>query len=197
MCCTRAGVAKGREFIILATFAAGSGVPIKSMPLWERIGSYIPWACHDVTHSYVWRDSFHTRELTHSNWRDSFLRVTWFNHMFENGPAETNRQWLHVCAVTHARVWRDPFICVTWLAHKCDVTNSYTDMAHFLKCASLCGNASAACAVTYAHMWRDSFMRVTSLTYTCQVTHWLICAWPCGDESAFMGWLPLVRSLQL
>jgi len=172
----------------------------------------IPWVCDDVTHSYVWRDSFirvtwliHTCDVTH------FVRVSWLipfdvtrSHAWRDsiiclkmalqkriGSGSMSVPWpMRACGVTYLYVWRDWLINVTLLI-------PIRDMAHFYKCASLCGNASAACAVTYAHVWRDSFMRVTPLTYTCEVTHWHICKWPCGDESAAMEWLRLVRSLQL
>jgi len=70
----------------------------------------VTWLIHmcDVTHSYVWRDSFicvtwliHRCDMTHSCvWHDSFIGVTWL---------------IHMCDVTHSYVWRDSFICVTWL----------------------------------------------------------------------------------
>jgi len=40
----------------------------------------------DMTHSYVWHDSF--------------ICVTWL---------------IHMCDMTHSYVWHDSFICVTWL----------------------------------------------------------------------------------
>ena len=81
----------------------------------------------DMTHSYVWRDSFIC--VTYScAWHDSFMRVTWA---------------IHMCDMTPSDVWRDPFTCVTWinhmfdiihfyvtwLIHMCDVTNSHKTMA--------------------------------------------------------------------
>jgi len=50
----------------------------------------------DMTHSYVWHDSF--------------TCVTWL---------------IHMCDMTHLHVWHDSFICVTWLIHMCDMTHSY------------------------------------------------------------------------
>jgi len=47
----------------------------------------------DMTHSYVWHDSF--------------IFVTWLVRM---------------CDMICLYVWRDAFICVTWLVHICDMT---------------------------------------------------------------------------
>jgi len=54
------------------------------------------WAVCDMTHSYVWHDSF--------VWATCLTR-TW--------------------AMTHSYVWHDSFICVTWLIHMCDMTHLY------------------------------------------------------------------------
>jgi len=58
----------------------------------------VTWLIHmcDMTHSYVWHDSF--------------ICVTWL---------------IHMCDKTHSYVWHDSFICVTWLIHMCDMTHSY------------------------------------------------------------------------
>jgi len=71
----------------------------------------------DMTHSYVWHDSFtcvtwliHTRDPTHSHvWHDSCICVTWIIHMYD---------------MTHSYVWHDSFTCVTWLIHTRDPTHS-------------------------------------------------------------------------
>jgi len=49
----------------------------------------------DVTHSYVWHDSF--------------MCMTRLIRMRD---------------VTHSRLWHDSFMCVTWLFHACDLTHS-------------------------------------------------------------------------
>ena len=55
----------------------------------------------DMTHSYVWHDSF--------------LCVTWLIHM-----------WLiHMCSIIHSYVQQDLFMCVTWLIPMSDMTHSY------------------------------------------------------------------------
>jgi len=75
----------------------------------------VTWLIHmcDMTHSYVWHDSF--------------ICVTWPTHM---------------CDMTHSYVWNDSLICMTrlWLAlticadlwhiHKRSMTHSKWDMTH-------------------------------------------------------------------
>jgi len=66
----------------------------------------VTWLIHmcDVTHSYVWHDSF--------------MCVPWFIHICVT--------WLiHMCDVTHLHVWRDSFINETWPIHMCDMTHWY------------------------------------------------------------------------
>jgi len=50
----------------------------------------------DMSHSYVWHDSF--------------ICVTWF---------------IHMCDMTHSYVWHDSFIRATWLIYKRDMIHSY------------------------------------------------------------------------
>jgi len=57
----------------------------------------------DVTHSYVWRDSF--------------ICVTWL---------------IHMCDVTHWYVWHYSSICVTWLIHMRDMTHWYVWRGSFV-----------------------------------------------------------------
>jgi len=58
----------------------------------------VTWLIHmcDMTHSYVWHDSF--------------ICVTWL---------------IHMCDMTHSYVWQASFICGTWPICLCDVTFSY------------------------------------------------------------------------
>ena len=77
-------------------------------------------ACYvcDMTHSYVWRDSFicvtwllHMCDMTPSHvWHDSFIRVIWLFHM---------------CDMTPLYARSNSFIRVTWLIHTSDITHTY------------------------------------------------------------------------
>jgi len=51
---------------------------------------------NDMTHEYVWHDSW--------------ICVKWL---------------IHMCDMTHSYVCHDSFICVTWLIHMCDMTHSH------------------------------------------------------------------------
>ena len=95
-------------------------------------GICVTWLIHmcDMTHSFVWRDSFicgtwrkalylntfsNAREASSrhrlvSVWHDSFICVPWR---------------IHMCSMTHSYVWHDSSICVTWLIHVCDMSHAY------------------------------------------------------------------------
>ena len=68
------------------------------------------WLIHlcDMTHSYVWHDSFIcvTCPIHAGGW---FICVTWR---------------IHMCDMTHSYVWHDAFMCVTWRIHMCDMTHT-------------------------------------------------------------------------
>jgi len=104
----------------------------------------------DMTHSYVWHDSFicgtwlfHMWDMTHSYvWHDSFICVTWRIHMCDMTHSYV---WQDSFAcVTHSCAWHDTLICVTWPIHMCDMTHSY--------------------------VWHDSFIRATWLIRMCDMT---------------------------
>jgi len=62
---------------------------------------YATWLIHvcDMTHSYVWHDSF--------------IRVTWLIHMWDM----THSWRIQMCDMTHSS-------CVTWLGHMCNMTQT-------------------------------------------------------------------------
>ena len=125
----------------------------------------------DVSHSYVWRDSFmcgtwliHMCHMTHSYVRhDSIICVTWL---------------IHMCHMTHSYVWHDSLICVTWLIHVWH--DSFICVTWLID----------LCDMTHLYVWHDSLIRVPWLNHMCDMTHsyvwhdspicviWLIHVWP-------------------
>jgi len=136
------------------------------------------WLFHmwDMTHSYVWHDSFicairliHMCDMTHSYvWHDSLICMTWL---------------IHMCDTTHSYVWHDSFTRVTWLIHMCDMTHSYV------------------CDIEFVSR-HDSFV-LTWLIYTCDVANsyidmtrlWVNVPWTVVLHGAFecVSW-PCIRS---
>jgi len=168
----------------------------------------------DMTHSYVWHDSF--------------ICVTLLNH---------------ICDMTHSYVWHDSFICVTWLIHVCDETDSYVRHDSFIRViwlirtrdilqmrrtcwltyrcvratwrcclrrvsmrmslsrlralsAKRCAIFSHICDMTHSHdsftcCSHASFLRATWLIHMCDMTHSLL-AWlmnTCNDSCICATWL--------
>jgi len=123
----------------------------------------VTWLIHmcDVTHSYMWHDSFvrvtwriRTCDMTTSYvWHDVFICVIWRIWCVQH-ESSTYVTWdwcicetwlIYTWDVTHLYVCHDWCICVTWLIHTCDVTHSY--------------------------LWHDSFIHVTCLICKCDMTY--------------------------
>jgi len=131
-------------------------------------GSFIcvTWLHHmcDMTHSYVWLDSFIRVAC-------SFLRVPWL---------------IHMCDMTHSCVCHDSFLRVTRLIHVCDMTHLHAGHAHSYvwHASSICGTCSFMCVtwliptcdMPHSYVWHDSsicgtcsFICVTCLIHTCDM----------------------------
>ena len=116
----------------------------------------VTWLIHmcDMTHSYVWHDSFtcvncliHVWDISHSIWEMRKSHCTPF----------TSRACvtllIHVCDTTHPYVWHDSFICVTWLIHTCDMTHSNVT---YSKSRFICVTWLVhMCDVTHSYVWHD------------------------------------------
>jgi len=146
----------------------------------------VTWLIHtcDMTHSYVWHDSFicvtgliHMCDMTHSYvWHDSFICVTCLIYM-------RNMPWSYV--------WHVSFICVacrshtrdtpqttcvslwvwwadaTWLIHVCDTTHSYVWHDSFI-CVTWPIHTRD---MTHSYTWHDSFIYLTWLIHTRDMAH--------------------------
>ena len=132
---------------------------------------------YDMTHSYVWHDSFIrvtwlicTCDMTLS-YVCVHMRRTWHIQMC----VQMCRIWhIHVCDMTPSYVWHDSFICVTWLLHVCDITFSYLlanvqDVANPYVCANVQDVTHPY--VWQSYVWPDSFICVTWLIYVRDMTH--------------------------
>jgi len=98
----------------------GSLYPPPTMPL-----LCVTWLIHtcDMTHSYVWHDSFlrvtwliHTCDMIHSHvWHDAPIKI-------DNNTQITLREEAG-CEVAQypQQTWHDAHICVPWLIHMCDI----------------------------------------------------------------------------
>jgi len=73
------------------------------------VAVYVTWRIHtcDISHSYVWHDSFICVTWLIHMWHDSFICVTWLFHM-----------------------WHDSFIRVTYL-HVCDLAQGHSYVENY------------------------------------------------------------------
>jgi len=112
------------------------------------------WLMH-VWHDWFWLAGLTSEvrvcDMTHSYmWHDSFICVTWL---------------IHMCDMTHSYVWHDSFICVTWLIHAWKAS-FVCDMRHVthlscVTCPIPMWHDSLWHSVWHdscdLHMWHDSF----------------------------------------
>jgi len=112
----------------------------------------------DMTHSYVWHDSF--------------LFVTWLIDIISVDMSKENHftcvKWLiHMWDMTHSLVWHNLFTCVTWLIHTCDMTHSYQIGRHVKENIRL-----YMYFMTHSYVWHDS--SVTHTEKSCHAHEWVM-----------------------
>jgi len=148
-------------FSILLTVADNSPQTIAEVCAYVRV----PWLIHesrcvhlssvcDMTHTYVWHDSF--------------ICVPWLIHM-----CAMTHSWVSFCAPLIC-MWHDSYICVPWLIHMCDMTHPWVSLCTPLICM---WHDSYTRDMTRARMtWRIHMCDMTHLNVA-----WLMYSWrdPC------------------
>jgi len=125
--------------------------------------SHIALAMCDMTHSYVWHDSF--------------ICVTWLIHMSHSichwyDAFNVSHIALAMCDMTHSYVWHDSFICVPWLIHMCATIHAYVWHDWFMCVTWLNTNRYLECPTPRArecvtHWCRSLCVYVTWLIHLC------------------------------
>jgi len=154
--------------IAFAIVYAGQGSKRASCPTtWGHVAGRVKgtgkhYSCiylFDMTHSYVWHDSF--------------ICVTWLIHMCDMTHSLVRLMWsIHTCDMTHSFIcvtwlmhsfvwWLDPIIRVTWLIHMCDMIDLYVWHVSFIH---LFIRSINTCDMTH------SFICVTWLIHMCDMT---------------------------
>jgi len=123
---------------------------------------------HDMTHLYVWHDSFicvtwdiHMCAMTHRGHEDDgsliYNCLTWLIYL-------RNPQLIYVCDMTHLYAQNNDsqMSHVTHMCYMCDMTHLYVQLM-------MCANSSVShCAHTY--VWHDSSICAEQLIHTWDMT---------------------------
>jgi len=147
----------------------------------------------DMTHWYVWHDSFTCGTWLFRMWdiHDSSICGTWLiylGNMFDFVPLPfLFYQIWEVRDMTHWYVWNDLFTCGTWLMYTWDMSLSYVGHDSFITLA-ICSTSFCClffftrfwrCVIwltdvfemTYSHVGHGSFIRRTWLINTWNMSH--------------------------
>jgi len=105
-------------------------------------------------------------EIPHSyKWHDSFLCVTWLNHVCGTVRWCVWRDSFIYMTCLNLCVWHTSFICVTCLVHLCDVPHSHAQIPSFM-CVQLM-SCTHIFDVHHSYVWHASFVCVTWLIQMC------------------------------
>jgi len=165
----------------------------------------VTWPIHicDMTHSYVWHDSFicetwlihrpspcsplrpcttALRDMTHSSsyvWHDAFICTTWL---------------IHMCDIIHSCVWQYSLIRATWLIHTCDMAHSHVRYDLHIELPAklldyfLQRNKSN---INYSSVRHDSFTCTIWLIHLCNMTHSYV------RHDSFIGAISLIKNCEM
>jgi len=133
----------------------------------------------DVTHSYVWRDSFMC-DVTHSYvWFDSFICVIWLSFMTVMWITRKNFNFVHIgmSHVTHTNESRHIF---EWVTSHIQINVTHPQMLRFCSHWNESRHTYERVMWVTAHLhnWYvqyDSFMSATWCTWLVYIVTWPIC----------------------
>ena len=125
----------------------------------------------NMTHWYVWCDSFTCLMRLFHMWHDSLICVTQLFDMCDMTVSHVT-QLIHMCDMTHPYVWRDSFtcvshesfICATWPIHMYETTLSFTGMTwlfHMCDMTHLWVEKPDVVEVEFLEAWRDAILSKT------------------------------------
>jgi len=135
----------------------------------------------DITHSYVWHDSFICMTRLIHVWHHSIIRKVRLTDMID---ITLSCVWLiHMYDMTHSHVQHDSSVCVTWLIHMCNMTHFYvwhgslTCVSWLIRMCDMLGGIHVSTGhITYGwtlpHVIQDCiYSQVTCMTpFICDVT---------------------------
>jgi len=150
-------------------------IPIHMLPLPHRL-------C-DMTHSYMWHDSFTYVTRLIDMWRDWFICDMTYSHVWYDACCHCHTacvaSLIHIREMTHSHMRHDSFICditdsyVTWLVI-CEMTYSRVWFDACCHCHTACVTWPIQISdMIRSHTWHNSFIcDITDLHVTRRIHVW-------------------------